>query len=165
MVTTIALVALLAVCTWTDLREGKIYNRYILPALLLGVALNAWLAGWPGVRGSLLGMGIVAGLGLTVINLGQFGPGDIKLLMAVGALKGAAFLWPAGLATALAGGVLAVALLIRRKRMPSAGTLAWALTVNMGNKGALAGMLDAGKMPYSIPIAIGCITALLLGGG
>ncbi len=162
MLTVVPLLILLVVCLYTDLRHGRVPNRYTLPAVLVGVALNAWQGGWMGARGSLLAAGIVFIFGITVANLAQVGAGDLKLLMAVGALRGPRFLLFTVIAMGIAGGLLAVAYMIRRKRMPETGVLAWAMAMNISSKGKLAGMLDAGKLPYTIPIAIGCTTALIL---
>ena len=157
------MLALLAASLYTDLRYGKVRNHYTLPAVGLGLATNALLGGWPAAQRSLVGAGVILVLALTVANFAHIGPGDLKLLMAVGALKGIGFLAVALLATALCGGVLALALLVRRKRVPDVNTLAWAVYVNAAGKGALAGMLDAGKLPYSVPIALGSCIALFWG--
>ena len=55
----------------TDLRTGKIYNIVTLPAIALGLMLNALAHGWHGVWISLAGLGIaVLALPLLMTGLG-----------------------------------------------------------------------------------------------
>jgi prepilin peptidase CpaA len=85
------LVGLLAVCAYTDGREGKIYNKYTFPAMLLGVALHFVFGGIEGLKWSLLGWAVGMGIQWVPFMLGFAKAGDVKLLAAVGALKGWAF--------------------------------------------------------------------------
>jgi len=163
MATSIPLLALLAVSLYTDLRHGRIYNRYTIPAMALGLAINA-LAGQGAVLSALWGMGVVLVVALTIADLAKIGAGDLKLLMAVGALKGLPFLAVAGLGAGVCGGVLALGLMAYRKRLPDTGTLALVMYMNLGTKGAWAGMLNAGKLPYTVPITAGCLIALVMRG-
>ena len=81
-----AMVALIA--GYTDWRSRRIPNWLTVPALAVGIMLGAVLGGWAGVRDSLLG----AGLGLLVLLPFVFanfvGMGDLKFMIALGALLG-----------------------------------------------------------------------------
>src|SRR6476646_6105704 len=98
-------VVLLAGLSWavvTDVRSRRISNRLTYPLMALGLAANGLAGGWGGARDSALGW-----------LLGAIGAGDLKLLAAIGALKGPEFVLHAAVYTALAGGVLALCELVR----------------------------------------------------
>src|SRR5438552_573810 len=110
------LVAALAHAVFADLRRRRISNRITYPAMLAGMVLNAVLGGVPGLSDSALGL--LAGLGLFLIPfaLGAMGAGDVKLMAAIGAIKGPHFVLAVAVYASLAGGVLAVAYLIKERR-------------------------------------------------
>ncbi|MGA7908757.1 MAG: A24 family peptidase, partial [Candidatus Sulfotelmatobacter sp.] len=78
-------VALALIAGWTDWRSRRIPNWLTVPGLLLGVAANGLAAGWPGVKSSLLGVGLGLLLLLPFVLLRSLGAGDWKLAGAVGA--------------------------------------------------------------------------------
>ena len=99
-------VIVLAVATFTDLRSRRIPNWLVLPFLVLGIAVSAWLHGWHGLGQSFEGLG----LGLLIYGflfwMGGMGAGDVKLCAAIGAWVGPAQLGVALIVTGLAGGVM-----------------------------------------------------------
>lgn len=78
------------ICAVTDWRHGKVYNALTFPAALIGLALSAVLnpsslsVSALGLLGCLFFFGILW-------YVGGLGAGDVKLLAAVGALKGLPF--------------------------------------------------------------------------
>ena len=69
--------ALLAIAAgWTDWRSRRIPNWLTIPGLLLGVAVNSWLRGWPGAKESLLGAGLGLLLLLPFVLIRSLGAGD-----------------------------------------------------------------------------------------
>lgn len=97
-----AIVAFVALClvviagAWTDVRDGKVYNRLTYPAMLFGLVwwtsaglAQGGLAGaWYGA--TLAFIGLMAGLipfGILVFVFGGLGGGDAKLMGAVGSLS------------------------------------------------------------------------------
>lgn len=116
------LAAGLAGATIIDLRTRRIPNLLTGGMIGLGFALAAAGASGISVRASILGF--VLGLLLMTPGylLGATGAGDVKLMAAVGALIGPVLVINAFLGTAIAGGVLAVIVAVRRKRL--AATLA-----------------------------------------
>jgi prepilin peptidase CpaA len=98
----------LAVATFTDLRSRRIPNWLVLPFLLAGIALSAWLHGWSGVGHSLAGMGLGALLFGVLCWMGGMGMGDVKLCAAIGAWIGPAQLLVALVVTGIAGGLMAL---------------------------------------------------------
>lgn len=98
-----------------DLRSRRIPNVIVGPALLVVLALSLW----QGVAvAAVIGM-IVAGLvgvALRIAARGGFGAGDVKLLAYSGAAVGIGGVGSLLLGTALGGGALGVAYLVRSGR-------------------------------------------------
>ena len=85
------LAAFLLMCAYTDGTRGKIYNKYTFPAMGIGLVLHLVFGGATGLGWSLLGLGVGLGIQFVPWRLGLAKAGDVKLLMAVGALKGWTF--------------------------------------------------------------------------
>lgn len=113
----------------TDVRWGKVYNLVTIPTLVAGVVLNILTAGWSGVALSLQGMGIAVALLFLTLFFGQYlGGGDLKLIAALGALRGPAFLLSVLLVAVPLGGALALGLALARGRLrESLRRLGWSL--------------------------------------
>jgi prepilin peptidase CpaA len=130
-------IAVLAVATFTDLRSRRIPNWLVLPFLLAGLIVPAWLQGWPGFWHSLEGFGLGAAIYGALAVFGGMGMGDVKLVAAIGAWIGPQQLLLAIFVTAMAGGVMA---------------LGWAIY------GKFVGdVWKSRKIPYGPAIAIGTL--------
>ena len=81
-------VILTLVAGFGDLRTRRIPNRLTVPALLIGLGVNALLGGWHGFLMSLEGAGLGLGLLLPMVLLRGLGAGDWKLMGALGAMVG-----------------------------------------------------------------------------
>lgn len=85
-------ILLTLICAVTDIRRGKIYNKLTYPAVALGLGLS-FLLSPPGPLMSAAGIvGALIGYGL-LCKIGGMGAGDMKLMAAVGALKGLPFVF------------------------------------------------------------------------
>jgi prepilin peptidase CpaA len=109
LIPTVALIS--SVAAIMDVATGRIYNWLTLPALLAGLFASAWLGGWAGLGDAALGA--VAGLVLYgwMFWLRVMGGGDVKLLMALGAWGGFAYVQEVAALGVMLGGALAVVLL------------------------------------------------------
>jgi prepilin peptidase CpaA len=109
------LLTVLVVCIITDLRERKIYNLVVFPALILTLFSHLFLNGWTGFLYSI--SGFFVGLLLLFIPyvMGGMGAGDVKLLALIGALKGTVFVLTTAVYMAVIGAVIALCILIFRK--------------------------------------------------
>jgi len=87
----VLLVVFLLACAYTDGRSGKIYNKFTFPVMLAGIVLNGVFGGVTGLVWALIGLVVGMGIQWVPFMLGVAKAGDVKLLMAVGALKGWAF--------------------------------------------------------------------------
>jgi prepilin peptidase CpaA len=161
------LAGLVGVCALTDLRHGKIFNAVTLPAVLLGLILNAALHGWAGLGQAAGGVGLALLLWLVTGAVGGLlGGGDIKLLAAVGALGGATFLVAALVVTVLAGGAMAVGLSLWRGKLRHAlgNIVGWAMARLGLHPPVEGGIQTCGlTLPYALPIAAGVLICLLNG--
>ena len=106
------LLLILAVAAITDCRSRRIPNWLTLPAMVGGMVYHTAASGFQGflfsVEGALLGLALL----ILFYLAGGMGAGDVKLMGAVGSLLGPKGVFFAFLYTAIAGGVLAVALLL-----------------------------------------------------
>ncbi|HET8891665.1 MAG TPA: A24 family peptidase [Candidatus Angelobacter sp.] len=96
----------------SDVRERRIPNRLTYPAMAAGLALQAAVHGW---RGLLLGLGgalLFGGLFLIFHLVRAMGAGDVKLAAALGCIIGPASSWQVMFATAVAGGALAILVMV-----------------------------------------------------
>lgn len=130
----------------------------------IGVGLAA-----SGVSGVSFG-GSVAGfiLGFLLMipghALGATGAGDVKFMAAVGAIVGPAMVVSAFLFTAVAGGVLAVAVALKRQRLAAtlAGTGRLIAAPGEAKKEIQAATVSS-RFAYGPAIAIGSVLAALMG--
>lgn len=118
MLAGIATVACL-ISVYTDLKSRRILNLVTFPVIVVGLVLHLVFWGWseaPGMGLKWSFIGLVAGtlpfLIFVSINSQSFGMGDVKLAAALGALMGFPFILDIFVRLALAGGVLAIGVLI-----------------------------------------------------
>jgi len=111
-------VVLALIACWTDLRSRRIPNWLTVPALLVGVVANAVLGGLEGLKTSLLGALVGLGLLLPFVLLRSLGAGDWKLAGALGAFAGPSLLVDLLLLSVFVAGVMAMALVIYKGRVP-----------------------------------------------
>jgi prepilin peptidase CpaA len=100
------------VASWTDARQGLIYNWTTYPGIVLGLAANYGERGWTGLEDAIVGLLVCGGVILFVFLFNGTGGGDVKLIAMLGAGLGLydgieAMLW-----TFVLGAILAVAILI-----------------------------------------------------
>lgn len=152
----------LSAATVIDLRTGRIPN--VLTASLAAAGVGLSVLGWSGlsVTGALLGLTIGLLLMLPGHLLGATGGGDVKLMAAIGACIGPVAVFSAFLGTALAGGVLAVAVAIRRGQLQS--TMQGSkhlMTAPTTAKTVIEAPGRANRFAYGPAIAVGTLVAIL----
>lgn len=122
-----------------DIVYRRIPNWLAASGLALGVSLNTFLFEWAGLKASLLGIGFAFLIYFPLYLLRGMGAGDVKLMMAVGALAGPASWFAIFILTGILGGVIAIVLLLFRGR----------LRQTLWNVGFLLHRLMQFKAPYA----------------
>jgi prepilin peptidase CpaA len=110
-------VLLAVIAGWTDFRSRRVPNWLTVPGLLVGVALNVALSGRAGLKSSLLGAGLGLLLLLPFVLVRSLGAGDWKLAGALGGFVGPGLLVDLLLASVFVAGVMAVVLVIYKRRV------------------------------------------------
>ena len=105
------------VAGWTDYKRRRIPNWLTVPGLVVGISLNATASGWSGLKFSLLGAGLGLLLLLPFVLLRSLGAGDWKLAGALGAFVGASVLLDLLLGSVFVAGLMALALVIYKRRV------------------------------------------------
>jgi prepilin peptidase CpaA len=159
-----ALVLGAAIATVTDLRTRRIPNALTGTLAIVGVGLAASGLSDLSVAGAVGGLALGCALMLPGHLMGATGAGDVKFMGAIGAVVGPATVVSAFLFTALAGGVLAVAVAIRRRRLAVAiaGTGRLIAAPTQAPRAIRAGSA-AHRFAYGPAIAIGGVLAGLIG--
>jgi prepilin peptidase CpaA len=100
-----------------DLQLRKIPNWLTLSGVCAGLGVNWILYGWAGLRVSATGTLLGFGAYFALYCLGAMGAGDVKLMAAVGAMLGPKGWLAVFIATSIAGGILALALVVWNGRV------------------------------------------------
>lgn len=170
----IALAAWLAVAVWFDVRERRIPNMLVANGIVWGLAVQAFVPQgnglfefwWGGLGAGQALLGLAAGLGLfmPLYLMRAIGAGDVKLLAMVGVWLGPALLLRATLLTLLAGGVMALVVMLasRSSRQVLGNVRAMLTTALVGAQIGKLAPLDVPattsvRLPYALAIAVGTL--------
>jgi len=100
-----------------DIRYRRIPNWLVSTGIIAGFAWNLYFSGWSGLGHAAAGFGLGFVLYFPLYLLRARGAGDVKLLAAVGAIVGPMNCIWIFLLTAILGGVIAMVMLIFKKRV------------------------------------------------
>ncbi len=151
-VSSLVLIAALAIAAASDLRTRTIPNRLTVPAFLVGLVLQG-ASGGSALLGGVAGAAMGLAIGSVLLAMGGMGGGDAKLLAVVGV-----FLGPLGFAwslayTGIAGGIFALYVIAQHRfRTPAPSGMGAAV---IGSRRL--------TIPYGVPIAVGTALFLWLG--
>lgn len=134
-----------------DLWRRRVSNAISATALVGGLGLHAWLAGWAGVGDSLLGGLIGFCVFFVFYLLGGMGGGDVKLMAGFGAILGSEQTITAAMMTAIIGGLMAVGYLVAKK-LPR---------LVKGEKRAEGAADRKAFIPYAPAISLGVLLSFL----
>ncbi|WP_423799541.1 A24 family peptidase [Neobacillus sp. SAB-20_R2A] len=164
----IMLLIVLMVCMITDLKSRKIYNKVTIPTILFGLINNSLGLGLDGFLFS--SKGLLTGLGLLFIPfvLGGIGAGDVKLLAAIGSVKGSIFVLNSFLYGAVIGGIIAFVIMVRRGILIDfVRRVIYSIILLKATQGSLNLSKEdnlALGLPYGVAIALGTACTYFLGG-
>ncbi len=159
-----AVVCAVLAAAW-DLLKGRIPNQLTYSGIVAGLALRAFVGGWRGMGDGLAAGLVGGGLFFLFFLVRGMGAGDVKLMAAVGCLVGLQQTLVVMLASAIAGGVLALGYAIFHRRGVSTLRNVGVLVrfhlllglqphpeINLQNPQSI-------KVPYAVAIAVGTLYA------
>ena len=156
-----AILILLAISSFTtDITKKKIYNIQTYPSMALGLILGYAAGGGHGILMSFAGLFTGLALLSIIFLAGGIGAGDVKLLGAIGALKGTVFVLWTMFYTGLIGGIMAFALLIWKGRLLSTFKNLFAFLRHPVKAHADQKSEERVYLPYGVAISLGSVWAL-----
>ncbi len=157
---TFAVLTLALVATVTDLLYNKIYNWLTLPGIVLGLMAGAYFHGWMGLLHSFLGVGAALLLYGWMFAIRVMGAGDVKLLMAMGALGGGIFVIDVAIFGILVGGVMALGILIFKGRIREFARKIYRFLISVFYKNLVVEFPEVDQkltMPFGLAIAVASV--------
>src|SRR3954454_24053864 len=124
----VLIVIAVSIALVTDIRSRRIYNALTFPTMVLGLAIGILAHGLSGLGDAAAGLALGAALFVIPVAFFGRGAGDLKLLAAVGALGGPTFVVWCALLTGAAGAVLAIAVLLAKRRF---GAVVGGMTIDI----------------------------------
>jgi prepilin peptidase CpaA len=109
--------AAVVVSAVTDVWKFKVHNVLTFPLLIGGLLFHGIMQGPLGLSGSLLGAAFGFCILIGIYILGGMGAGDVKLMTAVGAWLGLELTFYVFVASSLAAGIYAIALIVFHHRV------------------------------------------------
>jgi prepilin peptidase CpaA len=145
-----------------DLRTRRIPNALTGSLAMVGLGLAAANLGTVGIGGALIGFLLGFAFMLPGNVFGATGAGDVKLFAAAGALLGPATTVRAFFFTAIAGGVIALIVALRRRRLAQTiGATARLMADRTSAVAAIESPSADNRFAYAPAIAIGVVMAAL----
>jgi prepilin peptidase CpaA len=145
-----------------DLQTRRVPNPLVLVLASSGIAFAAFGLNGVSLAASLAGLVLGFALMLPGHLFGGTGAGDVKLFAAIGALVGPAPIAVAFVYTAIAGGVIALLVALRRRRLRQTIGGAAHLIVSPGAAApAIESPLTHNRFAYAPAIAVGATLAVL----
>jgi prepilin peptidase CpaA len=150
--------ALVTIVARSDITARRIPNPLVLIIAILGMCVGGTiLRAQVGLTGATAGLVLGLALWLPFWLLRVLGAGDVKLAAAIGTWLGPAGVLEASVLAALAGGLLALVVIARRRRLVAlaSGVALWAAALQHGQltKPLVNDKTDV--LPYGVALAVG----------
>jgi len=151
-----------------DLRNRRIPNYLTFGSAALAILYAGVTAGWAGLGVALAGWAVGIVLFIPFFLLRGMGGGDVKLLAALGAWVGPASLLSITFYTAIAGGVMALVVILWQRKLQSTFRNMWLLLCHWRVSGVRPldelslDNKDAPRLAYGLPIAVGAMLTIWL---
>jgi prepilin peptidase CpaA len=148
-----------AICAGVfDWRDRRIPNWLTVSGLVAGLAVNTVLAGWAGLKASLLGTLLGLGLLLPFVLVRSLGAGDWKLAGALGSCLGPRQMIAVLVGTILLAGIMALAVVIwtgrwRQTLRNIAHLLAAVFSLRMPGSEVSLDNPESAKIPFGVAMA------------
>lgn len=143
----------------TDLGWRRIPNWLTYSAIPLAIVLHAIAGGWQGAKLSLLGTALGLGILLPFVLIRSLGGGDWKLVGGMGAFFGPTRLIQVLIYTLLINGVMALVMIIWKKRVGQTLRNLWRMTaaflrLHLPGQDLTIDNPEAAKVPFGVAAAI-----------
>ncbi|MDY4079307.1 MAG: prepilin peptidase [Clostridium sp.] len=161
----VLLIVITAVSAYTDLKENKIRNKYLLPSLILAFILSFAYDGLKGIKASIIGAIIPIVIFYVFYVMRALGAGDIKLYSVIGAIMGNKFLLYNILYTMIAGGIISIVLLIKNKNLISRLKTFFNYMISFFKTGLILEYSNnekGARFPFGIAIFFGTLVQLVV---
>ena len=157
----VTLAVLFVSAALTDIKWQRIYNLQTFPAIVCGLILGFAAGGLRGGLDSFLGLIVGMALLFFFYLLGGIGAGDVKLLGAIGALKGSTFVVWTMFYAGLVGGVMALTVIIWQGTVTETLKNLWFFVRHPVKAQSEESGPEPHYLPYGLAISIGCFLALV----
>jgi prepilin peptidase CpaA len=166
MILNVAVVVTALVACVCDVRTRRIPNVLTIGAAVCGFAVAGFAGGLTGLAWSVSGWMVAVALFLPFFLLRGMGAGDVKLLGAMGAWLGPGGALIAGFFTAVAGGVMALVVVLARGYLAQTFRNLWTMLMHwrvFGLEPVPDHTIQTSRGPrlaYALPIAAGALVTL-----
>ena len=166
------LILFVLVCGIYDLRSRRIPNWLTMSGLTLGIVANCYFSKTDGLLHSFYGLGLALLIYFPLWLFAGLGAGDVKAMVAIGAIVGPQQWLYVFLCTCIAGGIVAVGVSFAKRRLQETTTKAYFLLIGLLTLRSFRNLhlargnttrAESLKVPYAVSIALGSIAALSLG--
>ncbi len=155
---------LIGVACVTDVRERRIPNWLVGVTALFGLFFSiSTRTIFPGIGMALAGMGAGLAIWLPFYMLGVLGAGDVKFFAACAAWLGPTGAWQGALLSAVVGGVLAIAFLLRDSRLATTfmqfAIVPWTRRLDIETMRSMTPERARRQLPYGVALGVGALLA------
>ena len=145
---------------YTEIRYGRIPNYATVTAFFLALGSAFCFHGFDGLCSSLIGAAVGGGVMLPFCLAGALGGGDLKLMTAVGAIVGWPMVFRALYFSALAGGIMALLLLLWKDSLFSTLAQIFRSVFFRKERHENSGLRRRLTLPYGLAIASGTVFSI-----
>ena len=153
--------AVVLIAALTDLRAARVPNALTYSAIVIGLLIGAWPNVQPTMSSSLTGCALAAVPGVVFFAGGGMGGGDVKLLVALGAMLGFPVILDVLFYSVVCGTGLALAIIVWNGRsLEMAKGIVWLVRALLypGVKGEMP--VNDVRFPFAVAVLLGTLWAL-----
>ena len=160
----VLLVLIISISAYTDIKENKIKNKYLLIVFILGLAISLLTGGIAGIKDSLLGIIVPFILLFLFFAMRMVGAGDIKLFCTIGSIMGLNFVINNIMYTVFSTGIVIIVKLIISKQLFKMikGIYFFFCAMILGKSLIEFPRIENNRFPFAVSIFIGTIIQLIL---
>ncbi|SHK19231.1 prepilin peptidase CpaA [Clostridium cavendishii DSM 21758] len=163
MIIQILLIILITICMITDIKGHKVYNKVILPFIILGPILNIIFYGLDGAKNSLIGFIIPIVIFFPLHMFKMIGAGDIKLFATIGALMGYKFLASNMVYSFFGAGIVCIFYIVKNRNLLERLKYFFSFIFNsVLTKSVNEYDKEKSKIPFALGVFIGTIAQLII---